>query len=303
MKQYDDHDLARVCTISRPAVIVSHSLLYLKIVAATNGAKDLTLVMRLAVSNSEAGLPIAGKRANLPPLGLMTVAAILPQDWLYRLVDLNIEELTDADLEKITGTYHAWRGDPQTRHSRERGNPVPYSDIPGFCKSASTEEIAAHGHVLTPGRYVGAEAVERAHDAHGPAVDDVRVDHRRGHGLVAQEGLDGADVRAGLEQVRREAVAEGVAGDALGDAGEAGGGADGLLDDGLVEVVAAALAGLAVRVAAGRGEDPLPGEVAAGLGEGFVVGAFLGQRDASVAHQADVIGRAACIGDDDVRRR
>ena len=32
--------------------------------------------------------------------------------------------------------------------------------MPGFCKSASLEEIRQHGHVLTPGRYVGAEAAE-----------------------------------------------------------------------------------------------------------------------------------------------
>jgi hypothetical protein len=35
-----------------------------------------------------------------------------------------------------------------------------YQDIPGYCRSVNLAEIAEHGHVLTPGRYVGAEAVE-----------------------------------------------------------------------------------------------------------------------------------------------
>ena len=69
-------------------------------------------------------------------------------------------ELTDADIAKIAGTYHAWRGDQLASHSREGGNPVSYSDIPGFCKAAKLDDIRKHGHVLTPGRYVGAEAAE-----------------------------------------------------------------------------------------------------------------------------------------------
>ncbi len=60
-------------------------------------------------------------------------------------------ELTDADTARIADTYHAWRGDKGAG---------PYAEVAGFCKSVRMEEIAKHGHVLTPGRYVGAEAIE-----------------------------------------------------------------------------------------------------------------------------------------------
>jgi type I restriction enzyme M protein len=80
------------------------------------------------------------------------------------LIDRVHRELTEADLARIVSTYHAWRGDrgvgvkPAKKTDKQDAYPT-YEDIAGFCKSATTAEIAAHGHVLTPGRYVGAEEV------------------------------------------------------------------------------------------------------------------------------------------------
>lgn len=70
---------------------------------------------------------------------------------LGHLVDRTRRELSDADVARIANTYHAWRGE------KDAGE---YVDIPGFCKSASLDEVRKHGHVLTPGRYVGAEELE-----------------------------------------------------------------------------------------------------------------------------------------------
>jgi type I restriction enzyme M protein len=67
------------------------------------------------------------------------------------LVDRTHRELTDEDIARVASTYHGWRG--------EKGA-GEYADVPGFCKSAPLEEIRKHGHVLTPGRYVGAGVQE-----------------------------------------------------------------------------------------------------------------------------------------------
>ncbi len=57
----------------------------------------------------------------------------------------------ETDIVKIADTYHAWRGEKEA--IKRRGK---YEDVPGFCKSATLDEIKEHGYILTPGRYVGA---------------------------------------------------------------------------------------------------------------------------------------------------
>ncbi|MEU9561683.1 class I SAM-dependent DNA methyltransferase [Streptomyces sp. NPDC048161] len=63
--------------------------------------------------------------------------------------------LTDEDLEKISDTYHAWRG---TKSAKEKT--LSYENTPGYCYSATLEEIAQQDYVLTPARYVGAAEEE-----------------------------------------------------------------------------------------------------------------------------------------------
>ena len=64
------------------------------------------------------------------------------------MVDRTRREFEEDDIAKIADTYHRWR------EGRD------YEDVAGFCISTGLEEIRRHGHVLTPGRYVGAKAQE-----------------------------------------------------------------------------------------------------------------------------------------------
>ncbi len=88
---------------------------------------------------------------------------------LGQMVDRTRKEFSDEDIARIADTYHAWRGAKDA---------VPHEDEPGFCKSATLEEIREHSHVLTPGRHVGAAATE---------VDDVPFEERF---AILRETLD-----------------------------------------------------------------------------------------------------------------
>ncbi len=137
------------------------------------------------------------------------------------LIDRVHRELTDQDIERIAGTFHAWRGNlpvrrgspdlaesagrksratkgdrPSAEVARSETGHNAYEDIPGFCKSAETSEVVEHGYVLTPGRYVGAAEVE---DDHEPFEDKMQRLVSELNGQFAESSRLETAIRSNLE--------------------------------------------------------------------------------------------------------
>lgn len=68
---------------------------------------------------------------------------------LGHMINRRNKEFTDEDIAKVADTYHHWR----TQDGK-------YEDVAGFCKVARLDEIKENDYVLTPGRYVGSEAID-----------------------------------------------------------------------------------------------------------------------------------------------
>ena len=103
---------------------------------------------------------------------------------LGTMVDRVHRELTDADVARIAGTYHAWRGD--------KGAPA-YADVPGFCKSATRDAIRLHEHVLTPGRYVGPDDADADDEPFAAKANRLTLKLRKLRGEAARLDLEIAD--------------------------------------------------------------------------------------------------------------
>jgi type I restriction enzyme M protein len=88
-------------------------------------------------------------------------------------------ELTDEAIARIAATVAAWRGEADAD---------AYADVAGYCRSVPLAEIAQHEHVLTPGRYVGAEAV--ADDDEGFEAKMLALTERLGEQMAAGAELD-----------------------------------------------------------------------------------------------------------------
>ena len=102
------------------------------------------------------------------------------------MIDRTHKELGTADISKISQAYHLWR---------TKGG--AYDDIAGFCKAATLDDVRTHGHVLTPGRYVGTETLEDEGELFGDKMS-------RLISLLTQQQADGIKIDTTIAAVLKQ---------------------------------------------------------------------------------------------------
>lgn len=93
----------------------------------------------------------------------------------------------DADVARIAATVHRWRADGAN------GTEKAYEDTLGFCRAVRIAEIAKHGYVLTPGRYVGAEAADDDEEAFSEKMQRLTTQ-------LAEQMAKGAELDAAIRE-------------------------------------------------------------------------------------------------------
>lgn len=127
-------------------------------------------------------LALVGRKALLPPLGLLTVAALLPEDWELRLVDRNVRPASEddwawADLVMLSAMI-VQKDDflAQIREARRRGKPTavggPYpTSLPEEAREAGADYLVLDEGEITVPMFL--RAIRDARDARRPPAQPV----------------------------------------------------------------------------------------------------------------------------------
>ncbi len=136
------------------------------------------------LAKDKSGTPVPGGKPSRDRRGEVL---FIDARKLGRMASRVVRVFDDEDIARIASAVHRWRADG------EDGADEPYADVPGFCRSVPVAEIAEHGYVLTPGRYVGAEESVDDDEAFGEKMERLTAQ-------LAEQMAKGAELDAAIRE-------------------------------------------------------------------------------------------------------